>query len=273
MQRLIDDVIAGLQHEYGDRRVVERVENRGRVGIIIKNPDSKIAPVIWVKDFWAAIGVDNIVKGIVYAIDNCPISKNNTDEFLESLKSKEWLLRHVRPVMIGYERNVEELKRCPHLRLLDMAITYRALTSDFSKLGSLEINNDYLDALEVNLEELERAAAENLSKMDYTFKPLDIFPDAPRVVTTPNYFLGASLLLRRDVLQALCKLLGEHIYIVVSSVHEFIAFPDDMNPEIIEKILRDVNRDPDAQLEADVVSDTVYEYTMGAEKIKIAGGD
>lgn len=96
--------------------------------------------------------------------------------------------------------------------------------------------------------------------------------DSPMyVVTSKTGYFGASAMLDKNVLNKLAEKLGhEKIYIIPSSIHEIIAIGrNEANDGTgIGSIIGTVNEE--CLAEADVLSNTLYSYTVGDDTLKIA---
>ena len=97
-------------------------------------------------------------------------------------------------------------------------------------------------------------AMKNLKNSPYTFVSLmsliaelcpgmdiDMAPCPMFVLTNPNNMYGASVILRKDVLEKIYAFIGEY-YILPSSVHEVIVVPTEVGePENLREMVTEIN--------------------------------
>ena len=88
------------------------------------------------------------------------------------------------------------------------------------------------------------------------------------IVTNGKKWYGAGAVFYDTVLTHLTDILGEKIFLLPSSVHEFIALTDDgkTDPAILAEMVRNINREMVSEKE--YLSDSVYHYEKDGE-IKI----
>lgn len=194
--------------------------------------------------------------------------------------------------LVNYERNRRLLERIPHLRYLDLAVTYHCLIQeDKEGIGTIRITNEHRKQWSAPLKELHELAAENtrrlfpetLRSMEEVMrsmvweKPSD---DEERIQSEIDlemdftgqesrmYILsnqkginGASCLLYPRVIQKLSESFQSDFYIFPSSIHELILVPTQNDRNYIEysAMVREINATQVAREE--VLSDNVYYYS------------
>jgi hypothetical protein len=190
--------------------------------------------------------------------------------------------------LINYEKNKHLLKKIPHLRFLDLAVTFHCIVrSDEDGIGTVRITEEHQQNWEISVEELWKIACENTRRLfPAVIRPMeDIVFDLmshnnleeeiefnPRdsnmyVLTNTKGINGATCLLYQGVLEEFARKLDCDFYILPSSIHEVIIVPQVKNDAMdftnakqrLEEMVRDINETQVAVEE--VLSDTVYEYS------------
>lgn len=202
--------------------------------------------------------------------------------------------------IVNYELNKKLLEKIPHIRYLDLAITFHCLVhNDRDGIGTTRITNEHLQRWNASVEELNRLAANNTRKL---FPPVirsmeeilrsmlmeenpddDVLTDemANDMVGYPEqadqnkmYILsnvkginGATCLLYQNVLRDFSEQIQSDLFILPSSIHEVILVPYDrsISKEALEAMVKDVNRTQVSQDE--VLSDRVYFYSRANNAI------
>ncbi len=89
------------------------------------------------------------------------------------------------------------------------------------------------------------------------------------VITNESRYNGAASILYEEALEEAAECMGGSYYILPSSIHEVILFPDFDTPDpgILLKMVHDVNRDEVAV--TDQLSDNIYYYDSETKRIKM----
>ncbi len=182
--------------------------------------------------------------------------------------------------LVNYEKNAELLQDCPHIRVHDLALTFRSLVSfDDTTVTSALVSNDQMEEWGVSREELLMDADRNSRKL---FPPV-IYPlyqlleetyeedprEEPDMYVATNQFMlfGAVVLLYQDILEDFGIKTGGNFYVMPSSIHEVILVPDrdGYDPQILCSMVREVNES--VVSEDEVLSDSVYYYDCDIHKL------
>ena len=181
--------------------------------------------------------------------------------------------------LVNYEKNEELLRDCPHIRIHDLALTFRSLVNfNDSALSSSLINNDQMKEWGVTRQELLLDADRNSRR----FFPPEIYPlcqlleetegdmeedPAMYVATNRQMLFGAVVLLYQDILEEFGRKTGGNFYVMPSSVHEVILVPDreGFEPEMLCSMVREVNET--VVSEDEILSDSVYYYDCDIHKL------
>ena len=181
--------------------------------------------------------------------------------------------------LVNTKRNREFLDAAPHRDFMDLsAVYYMCFEMTGGKLASITVTDRMADEWGVTEEELWETAfanTQNILPAD-TMRLEDAIsalwgntaasPDEGNrmvVATNTKKWHGAATIFYDDVLTRLTDILGERIFLLPSSVHEFIAIADDGNtdPAVLAEMVRSINRDMVSG--RDFLSDSVYRYEKG----------
>lgn len=259
-----------LTNEIGDRADIdmyESLKNNGslRKGIIIREKDKNIGPVIYMEEFYdrfnKGVSLDCIVEDILafYKKIRCP-DVWKVDDLLDYSKAK----RKLAVKLINYSKNQEYLKDYPHMRYLDLAIIFYVVL-DIKKegLATVVVTYDYMNAWGITKAELLETALKNSSRIlpakfasmkdmleDLMFNgekslPEDMFDgrEIMYVLTNEQKNCGAACMLYRGVLDMIGDILSRNFYIIPSSIHEVLIIPvnDAIDTKCLDEIIDDMN--------------------------------
>jgi hypothetical protein len=198
--------------------------------------------------------------------------------------------------LVSYERNRELLKQIPHIKHLDLAITFYSLVRNGEEdIGTLRITNDHLRVWNISLDELNNYAAKNTRALlpasihsmeelirgmldkctdsftnDRSYENLlnqsvisePVLPDNKiYILTNKKGINGAACMLYENLLSEFASRIRSDFYILPSSIHEIIIVPavQNMSRKALTQMVMDVNRTQVAQDE--ILSDRVYYYS------------
>ena len=183
--------------------------------------------------------------------------------------------------LVNTERNCDFLSVAPHRDFMDLSAAYYVcFEMPDGRFASVAVNSRLMDDWGVTEEEMWGTAFVNTQKIF----PADIGrmnevlagmtggnPDIPGegnglvIVTNGKKWYGAGAVFYDDVLTRLTDILGEKIFLLPSSVHEFIVLADDgkTEPAMLAEMVRNINRD--MLSEKEYLSDSVYHYERGGE--------
>lgn len=185
--------------------------------------------------------------------------------------------------LVSTAANADLLKQVPHREFLDFSlIYYLSIAFDGSRRGSCVICNQHLKGWGVTESQLYRAAASNTPKM---LPPVSIpiekvlssaiigseqKTDAAAgltVLTNRDNLYGDAVVLYPGFLRNTARLFGCDLFLLPSSIHEFLALPVTAGISGVEcrRIVISVNRT--AVEEEDVLSDHVYRYVRDLDRM------
>ncbi|NLZ82920.1 MAG: hypothetical protein GX915_04565 [Clostridiales bacterium] len=197
--------------------------------------------------------------------------------------------------LINYERNEKLLSQIPHIKYLDLAITFHCLVKeDDEGIGTIRISNEHIKSWNVSLEQLEEYANTNTSllfpaviksmedtimgivqdtafvdganisdeEFDLLMKPSYYSDNPPMYVLTNKQSInGASSMLYDGLIGEFANKIQSDLYILPSSIHELILIPtqNNKNRNSLVEMVVEVNLTQVAPEE--VLSDNVYYYS------------
>lgn len=205
--------------------------------------------------------------------------------------------------IVHFEKNKEQLEKIPYKRYLDFAITYHCMLSNNQNiLQSFVVSKDLLRYWNITEEELHCYAKINTPKMfppkletmDALFEnimygkkkkideneklsyddavqecilKLEASPAEPMYVISNSIGTnGASAILYPKYIDALANTLQSNLFLLPSSIHEFIVIPEgDYEIQALEDMVTEVN-ETRVQPE-EVLSNRVYFYDWTERKI------
>ena len=223
---------------------------------------------------------------------NAPIPGGITkDMFLSFDNVKDRIF----PRLVNSEAQAEYLANKPHKEVADLAMLYAIrVHQDEQGIAEAVIDNDLLDMWDADIEDLNKAAKDNLEKQEPVFINLEdaLFGamSGEKVNTSiedvdindyemPFFLLtnqqkvkGASMIMNEKVMDKITGKFGD-IYILPSSTDEVIIVPKSVagDIEMLANMVKNVNEE--SVKPEDRLSNNVYEYDAGSQELKIASGN
>lgn len=185
--------------------------------------------------------------------------------------------------------NADAISGIPHREFLDLVLYCRVIIDrNGNGVASTIVRNHMLREWGISEEELWEAAFSNLKTeefdiqdvnevLGFIFREGDLsgtldkneFEPVLYVLTNKYQNRGAVGMLRTDLLEKFAEQGGCDLYILPSSIHEVLLLKDDEMPvDELRRMVRLVNRG--VVDEMDRLSDEVYYYRRGSEKVEIA---
>lgn len=183
--------------------------------------------------------------------------------------------------VVNTASNKQLLEDVPHRKMLDLSVVYYVMVSVDGVAGSILIHNNHLNFWNVTENDLYEYASINTSKilpagiksMFDTLSEMIDMEDLPNtddfiyVLTNKEKMQGASTILYPDVLSTFADKKNANLWLIPSSVHEWIIICDDenVNRETLSMMIQDVNS---TQLAVDeVLSDHPYYYNRTTREL------
>ena len=154
-----------------------------------------------------------------------------------------------------------------HRFSLDMLIVYKQIISnDEEGVTTRTINPSEIENAGLTMDELDSIAKENTARM---------FPAVVKdfmgmtIVTNSTGVNGASAILYSDILSEVADMFDDDVYLIPSSIHEFIVVPASVFVGMdFAKMIKNVNDSVLAPKE--ILSDHPYYFCRKEDAIKIA---
>lgn len=203
--------------------------------------------------------------------------------------------------LVNYKMNEELLESVPHVRFLDLAITFSYLLDNKNgcDMGIILICNEHLKLWDVTSDELYRCAYVNTPRLlpyslmnmndilggflkDLTegvvidkfeadlgekMKEIEDTFEFLYVLSNQKKIQGAGVMLYENTLKEVAEKLQADLYILPSSIHEVILIPqtEEISGQELSLMVQEVNR---TQLEKEeILSDHVYYFSRETGQI------
>jgi len=264
--------------------------------LVILQKGKNFAPNIYLKSYYESYLENTSIQEIAERLCNVYRHHCNPIGNEELLFSLEKMKQRITYRLISFDRNQKLLSQVPHLKYLDLAITFQCLVRDDDNgIGTIRITKEHMKSWKISLEDLSSYAAMNTCRLfPATIKTMketicglltdeirnyyeyeycnDIYEpfiaksfssDNPPmyVLTNQKGINGATCILYKNLLYHFSNQIQSDFYILPSSVHEVILVPfqDNMKITRLEQMVQEVNRTQVAPEE--VLSDRVYYYS------------
>ena len=245
-------------------------------GLVIKATDTNIAPTIYLNGYYeryedGAMNLDDVVESIIdtYSRHNSVTFDISTFTDFDAVKNR------ICYKLVNTASNKKLLEDVPHRELFDLSIVYYVVVSvEANVTGSIIIHNNHIKLWDITENDLYEFASDNtkrllpagIKSMFDTLSEMVDMEDLPNtddfmyVLTNKEKLQGASTILYQDVLSTFAMKKNANLWLIPSSIHEWIIIPDDgnMNRETLSKMIQEVNG---SQLAVDeILSDHPYYY-------------
>ncbi len=286
--------------ELGDTyetHAVSNAKNNGirRNGIVIRHENERTAPTIYLDSYYQEYQsgriLSDIVRHILYVYHESSLEQPKQE--LEQLElTAEYIRQHLIYTLVNYTKNQQLLQELPHIRIFDLAITFKLLVYQNNHgIGTIRFTNEHWQLLSptlpcsdtsasplhalyqlalANTEHLFPARLCSLSdtidaiQNHKSLSPLSL--DTPLPDITPTIYVlsntdginGAASILYPQLLSRLQEQLSSSFYLLPSSVHELLLLPANapFSVEELNDMIREINltQVPDE----DILSDRAY---------------
>lgn len=251
-------------------------------GLMILAPNSHVAPTIYLNSFYddyqEGKSIATIAENIYDIYQNNQLDESFSPSIFQDFQN---IKDRIAYKLIHFEKNKELLKDIPHIPYLDLAIVfYCILDSHAAGNATFMIKNCHLSIWQVSDQYLYETAIHNTPKllpdelMNMTDLIQDYLQESPNSDECPMYVLsnkqklfGASCILYQGLLLSISERFQSNLYLLPSSVHEFILIPAsaDLSFEDYNEMIQEVNR---TQLsEEEILSDHAYFYSKDEQKL------
>lgn len=286
-KEVVNNINGYLPEKFKGCELVLTKQNKVNIqkdAIILKM--SLAGPAIYLDDLYEVYksnySFEDVAKVIYSTLDSlsdnmlsCQISINNLDR------------GKIVFILINTEKNEKLLAEVPHRSVADLSVIYRyVVESNDSLTSSFNVTNEIADDLGVSEEELYNLAYENtrrlfplslrtLSEVIQNIlpfnAPVENFAHAPGVfvLSNSNGTYGATAVLYPEILELAVGYLGEHFFILPSSIHEVLLVSCNVLDSIegLKNMVLEVNRD--TLRPCDFLSNNIYVFDRNLKSIVV----
>jgi hypothetical protein len=281
----IDTITAMVTQKMGKdytARIYKVIKNNSLElhSLVLLKEGKNFAPNIYLQPYYEAYQKGVSMKELadrlcsIYQDYTTPIIEDKFDYSYDSIKER------IIYRLVSYERNRKLLDMVPHIKYLDLAITYHCLVrEDEEGIGTIRITNEHMAHWNAKLTELHKLAVTNteryfphrISSMEEVMKGILRLEYDENTIRQTMYILsnqkginGAACLLYKDVLVNFSKQQQSDFYIFPSSIHEVILVPttDRMRSKEYMAMVQEINRTQVAKEE--VLSDHIYFFSRAS---------
>ena len=286
--------VANLAGEEVSVKIHQVPKNNGILldALTVMRPMCHVAPTIYLKDYYLRykqdVPLEKLAEEIVRIGNQDQVSSNvPTDFFTDFAKVKSRICFKV----IHYEKNREMLANMPYKRVLNLALVfYYTVEPSILENASVLVRNCDLERWGTNQKEIEKLAAKNTPKLlPWRYAPMiqvieeimeatgadstdELDPDEEGfvpmyILTNTEKYYGASCIFYPNVLAEIAEQIGDHLYILPSSLHECIIMPASglYSQESLSEMVKDIYK---TQVEpTEVLSDCAYYYNRITEEL------
>ena len=259
-------------------------------GICLHKHGEDLSPTVYLNTFYQQYLDGRPLKAILGEIMT---TLNNEVPHLEVPASLYDDYESIRPQivyrLVNKEKNLEQLKTCPHLPFCDLAITFRWMVhADSHGIASSLITNRELELWNVTVEELYHVAKLNTKRLfPATIQPmnelLQEYIDADSelqnlyeelstplpiyILSNPYRINGSTSMIYDGVLSSFAIKQGCDLYILPSSIHEVLLIPSSFsnNEQDLLSMVYDANRTVVSA--TDILSDSIYRYDTSQNRV------
>lgn len=280
-EHIVDEIVDGQEcHVF----IKKLNKNNGLYvdSLHIYREGSRISPSIELNPFYERYMDGESAKELLREIAD--LYEDNVDcGFSLPVSIKEFSAISDRVIMrlVNYDKNQAILQECPHLKILDLAITFRWLAyQDEIGVSTALITNRELETWNKEVEQLYELGVENTpiffparlrTMREVLIDYIDIGEEGVEVYILTNQMgiHGAICMLYEPVLEKFGRQIGRDFFILPSSIHEVILVPvmEYLKKEDLYQLVRQANNS--IVSEEEVLSDSVYLYERQKHHISI----
>lgn len=271
---------------------VLKVNDINRQGIIMKPEESKVAPIIYLEEFYKDVqagdkDMDGVIDELVSIYEENRAMRGQIH--LENIFSFDQIKNELTLCVVNTAKNQEMLNEIPYVEMDDLSAFCRIpMINSEEQRGFMKVTYELLDAWNVDFNEVYDMAISNTHNFNdfRLYNMEDIIGEmmgngAPQnllnkevhdnegmfVLTNEPKVNGAAALLRPDIMEQVSAVLGGDYYILPSSLHETICIRKEGAPPAAElgEMVREINA---TQVDVeDRLSDHIYAYDSREKKI------
>ncbi len=293
LAQILSGVSKRMGKEYTARTIKVLKNNSLELDSLVLLKEGKnFSPNIYLEAYYEAyqqgVKINELVIRLCNIYHNCtvPIAQEQFSYTFEQMKP------YIIYRLVSYDRNRRLLEKVPHIRYLDLAITYHCLVrEDDEGIGTIRITNEHMRHWKTHRKELQELAAENTKRLfpvsirsmvevirsmlveNLTDSENELSQEMSQYCidssSTQNMYIlsnekginGAACLIYSDVLHDISERFQSDFYVFPSSIHELILVPasDSNSSKEYTEMVREINATQVAPEE--VLSDRIYYYS------------
>lgn len=289
-----DKALEKLTELIGERIVEEYTKTKTNgvkeEGVLLKLNNAAISPIVYFGDTERIYDDDDVELFVEKALDSYEEARKHTNTGVEHLRDWDVIRNYIRPRIINYRKNEERLMDIPHIRIMDLAVTFVIPSENVMpeyENGRIEVTEFLMKCYEVDEATMYKQAIENLEREGYEFASVGELLNIDELEVEGNekcasqnklHMLscrdgigGAVTMLSNKILSETCqKMECERIYVLPSSVNEVLVLnAEEIDVESLQKLVKDVNEA--IVLPEEFLSDCVYLYDSMSDELKNMG--
>ena len=266
----LEELLLKSKKPYGYKKQVIHKVNQDLDSISLIGENIKMSPTLYFNNMYDYYnGTDTTIEELALKAFETMLKGVNQTEVTEGFPDKEKFMENIFFQVINTEKNKTLLLEVPHREYLDLSIIYRyAVNISDNDIATTTINYMLMDEFKLTEEELYEAAYKNTRRI---LKPKVVSPGLPGLymITNDQNIFGANGILYKDIVAKEAKKLNADIYLIPSSIHEFLIQPvsNTLKPKDVKEIIKDANEhviDPEEYL-----SDSLYIYKLETDTIEV----
>lgn len=266
----LEELLLKSKKPYGYKKQVIHKVNQDLDSISMIGENIKMSPTLYFNNMYDYYnGTDAAIEELALNAFETMLEGVNQTEITEELPDKEKFMENIFFQIINTEKNKTLLLEVPHREYLDLSIIYRyAVNISDNDIATTTINYILMDEFKLTEEELYEAAYKNTRRI---LEPKVVSPGFPGffMITNDQNIFGANGILYKDIIAKEAKKLNTDVYLIPSSIHEFLIQPvsNTLKPKDLKEIIKDANENVIGP--EDYLSDSLYIYKLGTDTIEV----
>ena len=256
--------------------------------LVIFNSEDKVSPTFYIEKFYkkyqqGKATIQEMAESIVHTYQ----CNTNLFRLQKDFNNGEWMKEHLFLQLINSSKNRKLLQNSVYMDFGEFALVlYVMVSNDEEGLYKLKVTTDMCQRFGWNEKDILNYALENTMHLfpynvstlhellQKAVNSIGIFPDmnipkvpgAPEITVLTNNVCvnGATAIFYPGVLKEIAEKRGTSLFLLPSSIHEFIIMEDDgiCNPEELKYMVQEVNGS--AVPPEEVLSDDIYYYGLNS---------
>lgn len=266
----LEELLLKSKKPYGYKKQVIHKVNQDLDSISMIGENIKMSPTLYFNNMYDYYnGTDAAIEELALNAFETMLEGVNQTEITEELPDKEKFMENIFFQVINTEKNKTYLLEVPHREYLDLSIIYRyAGNISDNGMATATINYILMDEFKLTEEELYEAAYKNTRRI---LEPKVISAGIPmmNMISNDMNIFGANGILYKDIVAKEAKKLNTDVYLIPSSIHEFLIQPvsNTLKPKDLKEIIKNANENVIGP--EDYLSDSLYIYKLGTDTIEV----